>query len=216
MLHMLLSDAIIRNLHILQDSRGIGAVLTGLLIYYLDENFTEASRWCYLLSDTISRFIRDLHVLQVSRKRLRGKVESWLGSWWKYHRSFKRMLSSIWPSLWTFTSFKTPGGDLEDSWGLDRVTDVLSWWKLHRSFLRILPSAWYLLKVQQEPTHSPRLQEDTQRIGGVLIGLLMKKLQRMLFLSDTINKDLSGTPMPRKRHSEVRELWQASWSWILI
>ena len=43
MLHMLLSDAIIRNLHILQDSRGIGEVLTGLLIYYLDENFTEAS-----------------------------------------------------------------------------------------------------------------------------------------------------------------------------
>ena len=54
--------------------------LEGFLMVNLDENFTEASNDCSLLSDTITRFIRNIHVLQDSRKRLKGQVEACLGS----------------------------------------------------------------------------------------------------------------------------------------
>ena len=45
------------------------------------ENFTDTSDGCSLPSDTISRSIRNVHVLLDSRKRLEGQVESWNGSW---------------------------------------------------------------------------------------------------------------------------------------
>ena len=45
--------------------------MTGLLMSNLDETFTEASKGCPLLSDTISRSNRNLHVLLDSRKKLK-------------------------------------------------------------------------------------------------------------------------------------------------
>ena len=60
--------------------RTIG-VLTGFLMSNLCENFQEASLWLSLPSRTISRGVRNLHVLQDSRKRLWGQLESWKGSW---------------------------------------------------------------------------------------------------------------------------------------
>ena len=78
-------------------------ILTGFLMSNLDENFTEVSKEFSLLSDTISRFIRNLHVLQDSGKRLRGQVKSWLGSWcpnlMKIYENFQRMLHPIWHHL---------------------------------------------------------------------------------------------------------------------
>ena len=58
-----------------------GGVLTGFLMLDLDETFTEASEWWSLSYDTTSMFIRNLHILQDSRERLGGQVESWQGLW---------------------------------------------------------------------------------------------------------------------------------------
>ena len=44
--------------------------MTGFLMSKFDENLMKASKECSFLSDTISRFIRNLHVLQESRKGL--------------------------------------------------------------------------------------------------------------------------------------------------
>ena len=52
----------------------IGGVLTGFLMFDLDENFTKG---CYQSSDLNTRSLRILYVLQDSRKRPFGKVESW-------------------------------------------------------------------------------------------------------------------------------------------
>ena len=92
------------------------------LMFNPDETFTEVSKWCPLLSDTISRFIRNLHVLQDSRKRLRGQVESWLGSWCSILMKISIKLPTNAPtyltpspgSSGTSISSKTPGRDLED------------------------------------------------------------------------------------------------------
>ena len=54
----------------------IGGVLTGFLMSNLDETFTKASKGYFLLSDTFSRFIRNLHVLLTSKEGLKGHVES--------------------------------------------------------------------------------------------------------------------------------------------
>ena len=51
-------------------------VLTWLLISDLDETFTDTSNGCSLSSVTISRSIRNVHVLLDSRKRLSGQLES--------------------------------------------------------------------------------------------------------------------------------------------
>ena len=56
-----------------------GGVLTGFLMLDLDETFTKASEVWSLSYDTTSRFIRILHILQDSRKRLEGQVEPWQG-----------------------------------------------------------------------------------------------------------------------------------------
>ena len=53
-----------------------GGVLTGFLMSNLHETFREASLGCSLPSETITMYIRNLHVLQDSRKRLGGQVES--------------------------------------------------------------------------------------------------------------------------------------------
>ena len=40
----------------------------------------------------------------------------------------------------------------------------------------IIPIIWHHLQVHQEPPHPPRLQEETWRTGGVLIGFVMLDL----------------------------------------
>ena len=64
----------------------------GFLKFDLDETITEASKRWSIFPDTISRLIRNLHVLQDSRKRLRQ-------SWWKFHCSFLRMHPPTWHHL---------------------------------------------------------------------------------------------------------------------
>ena len=88
-----------------------GGVLTGFLMLDLDETFTEASEVLSLSYDTTSRFIRNLHILQDSRRRLEGPVESW-------------QMTPPPGSSGTSTSSKTPGRDLEDRRSLDRVSAV--------------------------------------------------------------------------------------------
>ena len=51
-------------------------VLTGFLISFLYETFTEATERYFLPNDTIFKFIRSLHVFLDSRKRLGSQVES--------------------------------------------------------------------------------------------------------------------------------------------
>ena len=153
----------------------------------LDENLAEASKGCSLSSNTTSSFIRNLYVLQDSRKILGGQVESWQGlcCWILMKLSQKLLKYDLYPmtkppgSSGTSTSSKTPGGDLEDRWSLDRVSafskffrnllilkdsrerlwgqveswrvsDVGYWWNFHRNFLRIIPIIWHQLLVHQE------------------------------------------------------------------
>ena len=47
-----------------------------VLMADLDETLKEASYGCSLPSDTISRLMRNVHILLDSRKRLRGQVDS--------------------------------------------------------------------------------------------------------------------------------------------
>ena len=49
-------------------------------MFNFSKNFREASLWLSLPPRTISRCIRNLHVLKNSRKRHGGQVESWQGS----------------------------------------------------------------------------------------------------------------------------------------
>ena len=82
---------------------------------------------------SISRFIRNPHVLQDSRKRLGGQGESWQGSWWfilmklsgKLSKNVSYQLTPPSGSSWTTMSFKTPGRDLVDRVGLGRVSTVI-------------------------------------------------------------------------------------------
>ena len=57
----------------------IGGVLTWFLMSDLDDTFTQTSDECFLPSDTISRSIRNIHVLLESRKRHGWQAESWWG-----------------------------------------------------------------------------------------------------------------------------------------
>ena len=50
--------------------------MTWFLMSDLDETFTDTSDGCFLPSDTISRSIRNVHVLLDSRKRLGGQVDT--------------------------------------------------------------------------------------------------------------------------------------------
>ena len=102
-------------------------------------NFPRMFRWIVPSFNTISWFIRNLHVLQDSRKWLGGQVESWQGSW----RSILMKISQEFPktapsyltqspgSSGTSMSSKTPGRDFRDSESLDRAPDVGFWWNFH-------------------------------------------------------------------------------------
>ena len=56
-------------------------VLTWFLMSGLDETFTDTSGKCSRPSDTISRSIRNIHVLLESRKTHGGQEKSWHGCW---------------------------------------------------------------------------------------------------------------------------------------
>jgi len=212
-----------------------GGVLTGFLMKDNDVTSTKASEGWYLSSDTASRFIRNLNVLQNSRKRLGGQVESWQGFWcWILMKLSQKLLKydpyHMTPppgSSGTSTSSKTPGRDLEDRWSLDRVCDVGSWWNLHRSFWSMIPIIWHHLQVYQEPPHPPRLQGETWRTGGVLTGFLMLDLDEtfteaseVLSLSyDTTSRFIRNLHIlqdSRERLWGQVDSWHGFWFWILM
>ena len=197
----------IRNLHIIQDSRerlwGQVEYWQGLWCWILmklsqkllnDDPYhmthpprLQGETWRtggVLTYDTTSRFNRNLYILQDSRERHGGLVESWQGFWCWILKKLSQKLLKYDPyhmtpppgSSGTSTSSKTPGRDLEDRWSLDRVSDVGSWWNFHRSFWSMIPIIWHHLQVHQESPHPLRLQEETWRTGGVLTGFLMLDL----------------------------------------
>ena len=140
-------------------------VLTRFQMLDLDKTFTEASEGWSLSSDTTSRFIRNLHVLHDSRKRLEGQVETWQGIWcWILDETFTEASEGWFLSSDTTSrlmSSMTPGRDLEERWNLDIVPDVRSWWNYQRHFWWMLPPIWHHLQVHQECPCSPRIQEET-------------------------------------------------------
>ena len=128
-----------------EETRRTWRVLMGFLMLDLEEIFTEASEGRSLSSDINSRFIRNNHVLQDSRKRLGGHEESCWGSWCWILKKFSQKLLKEDPyhltstpgSSGTIMSFKTPRRDLEDRCSFDRVHDVGSSegrWNTFRSF----------------------------------------------------------------------------------
>jgi len=137
------------------------------------------SFWSMFLSyDTNSRFIRNLHVLQDSRKRLRGQVESWQGFWcWILMKLSQKLLKDdpyhLTPSPSSSgisISSMTQGRYFEGRWCLYRVSIVGSWWNFHRSFWSMIPIIWLHLQVHQEPPFPLILQEETWWTDGVLMG----------------------------------------------
>ena len=58
-----------------------GGVLTWFLMSDHYETFTDSSDGCSLLSDPISRSIRNNHLLLDFRKRLGGQEKTWNDSW---------------------------------------------------------------------------------------------------------------------------------------
>ena len=186
-------------------------ILTRFLMWDLDETFTEASAGWTLSSDTTTRFIRNLHVHQDSRKRLGGKVESWHSFWlWiliklspKVQMDLPFPLTPSPDPSGTYMSSKTPGSDLEDRSNLDTVSDYGSWWNFHRSFRWIVPLLRHHLKVHQEPSYPPRLQEVTWRIGGVLTQFLTMDLDEtftegsdgLSLCYDTISRFIRNLPV---------------------
>ena len=164
----------------------------------------------------VSKFFRNLHILQDSRDRLGGQVESWQGLWcWilmklsqelltdnPYHLTPTPGSSGITPgSSGISNSSKTPGRDLEDRWSLVRVSDVRSWWYFHRSFWSIIPIIWHHLQVHQEPPRPPRLKEETWRTVGVLTNDTTSRIIRNLHILQDSRERLWGQV----------ESWQGFW-----
>ena len=114
----------------------IGRVLTSFLMMDLDETFCKASLGYFEYSDPISISIKNIPVLQDSRKRLGGYMESWQACWclilMKLSVKLPRyILSPLNPPLSpsrTSLSSKAPGRDLDDRGRLDELHDVGSWW----------------------------------------------------------------------------------------
>ena len=105
-------------------------VLTWLLMSDLDETFTDTLDRCSLQYDTISRSIRNVHVLLYSRKRLE---DSWsfdmvpdVRSWWNFHRQLWWMFPPIWHHFLFHQKCPCP----PETW---RTGGVLTWFLM--SFL---------------------------------------------------------------------------------
>ena len=98
---------------------------------------------------------------------------------WRIGKLSMDIMSILTPSTAlsrTALSSKTSGRDLEDRWILDEVPDVGSLWNFQKSFLGTLWLSWYHFQLHQEHSCPPRLQEETWRIGGVLMRFLMLDL----------------------------------------
>ena len=109
-----------------------GWALMRFLLTDIDEIFRKASLLYCLTSDTIKKVVRNLHVLQDSRKRFKGHGESWQGSRClivmklsgKLPRGCPNPLTPFPMLSGTSMSSKTPGRDLKDMESLERVQDV--------------------------------------------------------------------------------------------
>ena len=64
-----------------EETSSTGGVLTWFLMSDHYETFTDSSDGCSLLSDTISRSIRNNHLFLDFRKRLGGQGKTWNDSW---------------------------------------------------------------------------------------------------------------------------------------
>ena len=195
----------------------------------------KASLGCSHPSETITRCIRNLHILQDSRKRLGGHVDSWQGFWCSFFMklSGKPLLDVLFhlrPSpgaSGTSTSSKTPGRDLEDRWSLDRLSHVQSSWNFQGSFFWMLLSILDHHQVHQEPLRPPRLQEETRRTVGVLTGFLMSNLHETFreaslgcsHPSETITRCVRNIHVLKdswkKLGGQVKS-WPSSWGPIFI
>jgi len=95
-------------------------VMTGFLMLESEEIFTATKHVWYMSYDTISRFVRNLHVLQDSRKGLGGWIESLLGSWcwilmkfsankydWKFNQELQEGKMESWEGKFMFYYDKT-------------------------------------------------------------------------------------------------------------
>ena len=76
-----------------------GWALMRFLLMDIDEIFRKASLLYCLTSDTIKKVVRNLHVLQDSRKRLGEQLSlggvSVVGSWWNFQENIFIILSDI-------------------------------------------------------------------------------------------------------------------------
>ena len=150
----------------------------------LDETFYKAFQGYFEDHDTISSSIKNVPLLQNSRKRLGGYTESWRASWcWILMKVSAKLpwdiLNTLTPSPAsprTSLSSKTPWKDLEDRWSLDKLPDVRFWWNFQYSFPGIILVPWHHQQLNQECPCPARLQEETCRIGEVLTMFLMSNL----------------------------------------
>ena len=152
----------------------IGVVLTSFLMLDLDEIFSRASLVYFEYPDTISTSIKNIPVIQDSRKRLGGNVESWQGFWcWILMKLPGKLPWNIFSTLTPSTAHsktslpcKTPGRDLKDSWILYKLPDVGSWWNCLWSFSGIFWVPWPYLYLHQEHPSPLWFQEETWRWVG--------------------------------------------------
>ena len=103
-------------------------VLTWFLMSDLDKTFTDTYDGCSLASDTISKSIRNVHVLLDSRKRLGGQVDFWHGSWCQILMKLSQTLLMDVPShlhhIQVHNEHSCPPRIQEEAW---RTGKVLTW-----------------------------------------------------------------------------------------
>ena len=140
-----------------------GGVLTGFFSTNRCQTCRKLSLRCYNPSNTISKCLRNILVLQDSRRRLGGQEESWQA----FSQPIVVKLAGNFPCdvttlptpspsvSGTSLSSKTPGGDLEDRRSLDKLYVNQSSSKLQETFLGMYQPFQHHLQVSQE---HPRLQ----------------------------------------------------------
>ena len=141
------------------------------------KTFKHQSWECPNPFDTNSKCLRNIHVLQDSRRRLGGQEESWQAFCQPINFKLAGNIPGDGSTLLTPSpnvsgtsmSSKTLGGILEDRRSLDRLFVNQSTSNLQETFLGIVQPSWHHLQVCQEHPCPPRLQEDTWRTGGVLM-----------------------------------------------
>ena len=130
------------------------------------KTFKHQSWECPNPFDTNSKCLRNIHVLQDSRRRLGGQEESWqafcLPINFKLARNIPGDSSTLLtpsPSVsGTSMSSKTPGGHLEDRRSLDTLLMHQLSWNFHKTFQGPCWIFWHHKEGYQEPPCPPRLQ----------------------------------------------------------